>query len=726
MANAAWGMPLGFQHPSAIFLAAAGKHHFITDMPTTPTLGPRITLRHDFRLGAETQEAAVADAGTLHDAENAPKQRIIEAYQNGIASLCRALDPNKHGDGNQQGIASLPQVLDADISRNKAAIILLQQFAAFVTAGLEDGFKEDIREHYMTQVHRDFDLFCTLLQKQNLPSDTRRQAILNLADGVAVCAPGVAQNIEEAVRELKALTSGVAQNFVSQLITLIENQAQAFMREHKVCANPGNEIHYVATFFNQVAPYFSLPQRTDAFIPVLAPALLEGGTRHILDSVTAERVIEHMAEDCLACVQEFYASSHPQVCTTAFDAQILGEMFLRFEDDLGPRLEARFGPMGEESFFPPCPTSEDERYRLARETSLIARAVARNLREAGIVDFKATYVLGEKGPGLKLKQLGENLFYVSETYKDKPEDEDQDQDQARHLHQHHTLEQFVLADMERGQSLLEQLALAAVTQPEAKAAKNTFLENFPASLLKEMQDAAGKEQAAGLFEQALSLLPSSADRDAVTAVTLELARLSKQMDIVHIIFGKLSPEQLDMGNPHNNTTLELALLYQQADLIRTLITTISPEQLSLQDGNGATALMHALEYAQQHQQPEFALALIEKMRPDQLSLQERNGNTALMYALMNGQSALAEKLIEKMNPEQLSLQDIDGYTALMCALEYQQPELAKRLIDASSPKQLRLQNRYGQTARMIAKRHQQPEIAQFLKEKTNRLWSFFY
>ncbi|MNR46672.1 hypothetical protein D3C85_1656740 [compost metagenome] len=62
----------------------------------------------------------------------------------------------------------------------------------------------------------------------------------------------------------------------------------------------------------------------------------------------------------------------------------------------------------------------------------------------------------------------------------------------------------------------------------------------------------------------------------------------------------------------------------------------------------------------------------------------------------------------------------------MCALEYQQPELAKLLIDASSPKQLRLQNRYGQTARMIAKRHQQPEIAQFLKEKTHRLWSFFY
>ncbi|MCT9812637.1 ankyrin repeat domain-containing protein [Acidovorax sp. Be4] len=722
MANAAWGMALGFQHPSAIFLAAAGKHHFITDMPTTNTLGPRITLRHDFRLGAETQEPAVADAGPAHDAENAPKQRVIEAYQNGIASLCQVLDPNKHSDGNQDGIASVPKVPDADISRNKAAIILLQQFAAFVAAGLESGFKEDIREHYMTQVHRDFDLFCTLLQKQNLPPDTRRQAILNLADGVAVCAPGVAQNIEAATRELKALTSGVAQNFVSQLITLIENQAQAFMRERKVGAHPGNEIHYVATFFNQVAHYFSLPQRTDAFIPVLAPALLEAGTRHILDSVTAERVIEHMAEDCLACVQEFYASSHPEVCTTAFDAQILGDMFLKFENDLGPRLEARFGPMGEENFFPPCPTSADERYRLARETSLIARSIARNLREAGIVDFKATYVLGEKGPGLKLKQLGENLFYVSETYKNDPEDEDQ----GRHLHQHHTLEQFVLADMARGQSLLEQLALAAVTQPEAKAAKNTFLENFPASLLKEMQDAASKEQAAGLFEQALSLLPSAADRDAVTAVTLELARLSKQMDIVNLIFGKLSPEQLDMGNPHNNTTLELALLYQQADLIRTLITTISPEQLSLQDGNGATALMHALEYAQQHQQPEFSLALIDKMRPDQLSLQERNGNTALMYALMNRQSALAEKLIDKMNPEQLSLQDIDGYTALMCALEYQQPELAKLLIDASSPKQLRLQNRYGQTARMIAKRHQQPEIAQFLKEKTNRLWSFFY
>lgn len=692
-------------------------------MPTTNTLGPRITLRHDFQPGAEAQDPApAADTGPAHDAENAPKQRVIEAYQSGIASLCQVLDANNHRDRNQNGTAGLRTVLDADISRNKEAIILLQQFAAFVTAGLEEGFKDDIREHYLTQVHWDFDLFCTLMQKQNLPPETRRQAILNLADGVAVCAPGVAQNIETATRELKALTSGVSQNFVSQLITLIENQAQAFMRKHKVCANPGNEIHYVATFFNHVAPYFSLPQRTDAFIPVIAPALLEGGTRHILDTVTAERVIEHMAEDCLASVREFYASRHPEVCTTAFDAQILGDMFLQFENDLGPRLEIRFGPIGQENFFPPCPTSEDERYRLARETPLIARSIARNLREAGIVDFKATYVLGEKGLGLKLKQLGEDLFYVSETYEDKPEDEDQ----GRHLHQHQTLERFVLADMERGQLLLEQLAKAAVTRPEAKVAKNVFLENFPASLLKEMQDAASKEQAARVFEQALSLLPSSADKDAVTAATLELARLGKQMDIVNFIFGKLSPEQIDLGNPQSNTTLELALLYQQTDLIRTLIATISPEQLSLQDSSGTTALMYVLEYAHEHQHPEFAQTLIGKMRPDQISLQERNGNTALMFALMNRQSALAEKLIEKMNPEQLSLQDIDGYTALMCALQCQQPEIAKILIDATSPAQLRLQNRYGQTARMMAKRFDQPEIAQFLKEKTHRLWSFFY
>ncbi len=669
-------------------------------MPISTAPHHLITLRRDLlpdlaSNGPAADGAALAeDACALADSEHPSKQNVIQAYRSGIDRL--------------------RQILDTDNPRDQEARLTLQQFAAFVTGGLQDGFKADVREHFMTLVHWDFHLFCSLVQKPNLPPETRRQAILNLADGVSVCAPGVAQNIETATRELKALTSGVSQNFVSQLITLIENQTQTFMREHGVCDHPGNEIHYVAAFFNHVAHHFSLPPRTDAFIPVLAPDLLEDCTRHILDTASAERVIALMTEDCLARIQDFYAPSHPNVRAAPFDTQTLGEIFLKFENDLGPRLEACFGPIAKEEFFPPCPTGEDERYQLVSDTPLIARAITRNLRQAGIVDFKAAYVIGEPGLGLKLKQLGENLFYVSETTSGTTEDE--------RRHQHLTLGQFILGDFERGQLLFDQLTQAAITMPAARLAQQGFWEKIPLPLMREMQSAPSVETADALFEQTLSLLTAGETRGTVVFETLEEARQARRQDLVDLLFAKLDAGQLDLDNQQRHTGLELALRYGQNTLARMLIDNMSPQQVGLQDPDGYTALMFALEY----QQSAHAQLLIDKMSPAQLSLQEKNGNTALMCALMNKQAELANQLIAQLPPEHLNIQDVDGYTALMCALQYKQFKPARQLIDKLDLKQLRIQNKNGEAALKIAQSGDNPELTRLLRKKTHHIWSLFY
>ncbi|MEG1769231.1 MAG: ankyrin repeat domain-containing protein [Comamonas sp.] len=623
-------------------------------------------------------------------------------------------------DTYHQGIDTLNQVLDMDDQAHAAVRWKLRQFLNFVTDGIRDGFMADVRDHFMTQTQLDFGRFCGLAQQPDIPLDARRQAILNLAEGMAVCAPGVAQHIETAARELQALTS-VAQNFGHRLTSAIEHHIQDFMRQQGVCKHAGNEIHYVAAFFNRVAHQFGLPKRTDALMPKdLAQALLDAGAGHVLDANPVERVITQMADDYLARIAAFHASHQQNARADSIDLQILGTLHQKFQADLKPQLDSLFGPVDDGLIFHTSAHSEDERYWLTSDTTLIARAIARNLRAADVVAFKSSYVIGVPGEGIKLKQLGEGLFYVSETHKSAGDDP-----KEANVHQHQALDRFVLEDLHRGRKLLDQLdqmALAAPSMSTAKAAQEDFWKKMPLALYREMKDAPGAPESVWIFRQTMALLDSDGARNRFALALLEQAALGNQPQIGKLIFDQLNPKQFVADDKQCCAAMIVALQHGNERFAVALANEMDSALYSVQDKEGYTLLMYALEC----DQPEAASLFVQRMSPQQLSLQEIDGHTALMGALIKAQTGLAAKIIDQLDARQLHLQNADGHNALMLALMSGQTEGAKDIIDKSQRKQLLLRNQDGQTARDIALRCGEKEIAQFLKEKSSRWLSWLY
>jgi len=669
-------------------------------MPIAQPPAHSITIRRSF-LHAAPPQAVVAEPST-DGARNGPpsRQEAIDAYH--------------------QGIDTLNQVLDMDDQAHAALRWKLRQFLNFVTDGIRDSFMTDVRDHFMTQTQLDFNRFCGLAQQPDIPLDARRQAILNLAEGMAVCAPGMAQHIETATRELQALTS-VAQNFGHRMTSAIEHHILDFMRQQAVCKHAGNEIHYVAAFFNQVAHKFGLPPRTDALIPKdLAQALLDAGARHVLDANPVEHVITQMADDYLARIAAFHASQQQKAHADSIDLHTLGMLQQKFQSDLKPQLDSLFGPVDDGLVFHASAHSEDERYWLTSDTTLIARAIARNLRAADVVAFRSSYVIGVPGEGLKLKQLGEGLFYVSETHISAGEDA-----KERNVHQHQTLDRFVLEDLHRGRKLLDQLdqmALAAPSMATAKAAQQDFWNKMPRSLYREMKDAPGPPESVWIFRQTMALLDSDGARNRFALALLEQAAVGDQPQIGKVIFDQLNPKQFAADDKQCCAAMILALQQGNEKFALALSNEMDCALYSVQDKEGYTLLMHALEC----DQSEAASLFVQKMSQEQLSLQEIDGHTALMGALIKAQTGLAAKIIDQLDAHQLHLQNADGNNALMLALLNGQTEGAKNIIDKSQRKQLLLRNQDGQTARDIAVRCGEEQIAQFLKEKSSRWLSWLY
>lgn len=663
-------------------------------MPLDPARRHAITIRNDSLQALDTAQHGPSLPDDGPSAVAPSRQDVIDAYHQGIVVLTQAL--------NQENPAH-------DKTRRK-----LRKFGDFVATGIQDGFRDDVRGQFMTKAHLNFEKFCGLVQQANICPQTRQRAIQNLAEGVGACATGVAQHIQTAMQELQALTS-VAQNFRHRLTLAVEHQIQDFLRQHQVCRHAGNEIHYVAAFFNEVADQFGLPRRTDALMPRdLAQPLLDAGAWHVIDANPVERVITQMAEDYLSRLEDFQAQAN------SFDLQTLAALLQKYQRDLKPQLHSLFGPVDDAVLFHSSTASNEERYWLTSDITLIAASIARNLRDADVIAFSPAYVIGVPGAGLKLKQLGEKLFYVSDTRPSPTADLGD-----RNIHQHQTLDRFVLEDRVRGQSLLEQLdrmARAPSSQSTAQAVQEDFWKKMRVSLHREMKDAPGRQESSEILQQTLALLDSDAARLRFALEMLARATLDEPAEIVEIILEQLPPGQLVREETLCWDALILALQRGKAQFAMELIRQMNPAMFSRQDNEGYTLLMHALEC----DQTEAAWLLVGSMSAQQLSLQEADGNTALAGALIKAQTGLAGAIIQKLNERQLNLQNANGYTALMLALIHGQTESAKDIIDKSRRTQLQLRNQDGDTARSIALRCGETEIAQFLKEKSSLWFSWLY
>lgn len=678
-------------------------------MPIAPTPSHSLVIQRAFQQNPAPVQAA-AEPSTEEAQYAAPtQQQSLAAYRTGIEILLQVLDLKP---GTLQA-AMLKLQREEPLDVHERASVQLDALGNFVATGILGAFDKQLHDQFMTRALRDFGQFCELAQKSDLPEKARRQAILNFLAGTEVCGPAVAQHMETAARELQALT-GMAPNFMHRLIGAIEEQARNYIHAHQLCMYPGNEIHYVAAFFNQVAGHFGLSERTDSFMPTLDRKVLDAGAQHVLDADPTERVTAQMAQEYLARIAEFYAANQHDVHANSLDAPTVDAMYNRFASELQPELYKLYGPVEKGIFFHVSNSSEMERYWVTSDVTLVARTIARNLRLAGVIHFKPAYVVGAPGDGLKLKQLGESLFYVSETFQAEPVDSGRPQ--PKNLHVHQTLDQFVLQDMQRGRQLLDQL------DQDAQAVRDDFWRKMPRSLYREMKDAPGPQESAAIFQQTLSLLDSMPARHRFALQILEQARLGSQRQLQQLVFAQLNLSQLATDGANAYAVLLFALRNGHPGFARQLIKEMDPAMLGHQDESGYTLLMHALE----NEQPEATQLLIEKMSAQQISIQETDGNNALMGALITRQPEAAAAIISKLDAKMLNAQNAQGQTALMVALVYGEIEAAKAIIDLSGRKHLLLQNLEGETARSIALRCGETEIAQFLREKSNRILSWLY
>lgn len=291
-------------------------------------------------------------------------------------------------DGYKQGIDILSKALDKE--RDKLSIEKLDKFLITVTNGINGHYSNEILQAYMDEVKQDFDLICTHAQDTKLPTDMRRQTILTLSKGLDVCPPGMAQHIEAAARELKALKEGLPRDFLTRLIRRIESECMKFMAMDNLCQHPGNEIHYVADLFNHAAKHFGLPIREDDFIAgnvTITDSQYDYFEKLILDRITINQIVDDMAKDCLTQVKDQFTSIHPDVRSGPFSNEIFGKLYTEYQQNLEPLLEKSYGPIDLESIIF---SHDDDRKIITADHTLIARSIALNLRNAGIINpFKA-------------------------------------------------------------------------------------------------------------------------------------------------------------------------------------------------------------------------------------------------------------------------------------------------------------------------------------------------
>lgn len=675
-------------------------------MPITAPATHRFTLNSEFmaRRGgpdagrtadqARMQAASTQDMAAASLPEELTAEKVLERYENDIAVLHGFLDPQSDGMARQS----------------------LEKFGVFLMLGIGLGdakpaFSPDVLDHFLTQVSRDFSLVCAHALDSELPLETRRQAVLNMAEGLQVCAPGVAQNIEAAALELDALKTGVSQYFVNKMVALIDETILGHMRDTQICEDSGSEIHYVAAFFNHVALNYGLPLRTDVYQPVLAKDVLDGCTGHILNNITIEVAIERMADDCLAQVESFYTPGNKNFSSTAFDLDEVAILYSQFNDRLKPTLERGFGPVDAGDFFR---VNEEDDYEFVRDRTLITRSIARNLRDAGIVDFKAAYLVGDKNSESKLKLIGDNLIYVSKSTKVKAVD-------GKVGSEKYLVREFFLHEQAAAQDMLKNLELNSARKPQAVKAYGEIFQMLIKSVSQKMKAAANMAQSIEILEQAVSTLVAEPAAKKIFAAALGQALWDHDFEITEVFAQELKTKHPLVLDGYHVAPLMFALANGGAVDARLLIEKLSPEQLSVQSGEyKKNALMFALD----KNDFENALRIVEKLSAEQLSIHGgMNNENALMFALNKwalfigpvmdrtfvgyqdvgfneedaafeldaevGSAAIAKRIIEKSNPEQLSAKGGENNkTVLMHSLNYYHSDNSNLIIRKLSAEQL--------------------------------------
>jgi hypothetical protein len=118
-----------------------------------------------------------------------------------------------------------------------------------------------------------------LLQSETIPIQKRVDAVVKMSETVALCSGGVMTALQGAVTELKCSTGGVKSAAHRVKIQMIETLIEQFLKESGHSYLPGNEVHYVNAYYNELSDELGVSKRDDPFVSIAQSSMTPDNIR---------------------------------------------------------------------------------------------------------------------------------------------------------------------------------------------------------------------------------------------------------------------------------------------------------------------------------------------------------------------------------------------------------------------------------------------------------------
>ena len=257
---------------------------------------------------------------------------------------------------------------------------------------------------------------CKLLGDEQISLTMRKQALEKLAEGVHQCPPGVIESLVEAQEFLMSSYSLTA-SAKKQWNAMFKQSILQFVMDHhrEEPLYLANEVHYVNGYRNLLADEYGVASRQDNFIPRQISKHYSACAEYLKKRMHPARLVELLAEDYVGVLMQRFPNHFDRPLTESE----VHEFNTIYDRELKPMLDQRFGPMESHLLRENGPESDEVHatYRLSNDPVMAMRAIARNLRNAGILGKKhSPRLLHQKLADVErsIKSIGDR-FYLKES-----------------------------------------------------------------------------------------------------------------------------------------------------------------------------------------------------------------------------------------------------------------------------------------------------------------------
>ncbi|HIC7208904.1 ankyrin repeat domain-containing protein [Burkholderia stabilis] len=658
-------------------------------------------------------------------------------------------DPLEHGplaafDRSPQGaalraqyrenIGKLSEFLRNRDPVNQRAVRSLEAFDGKIAQGADGPYSTALHALYGPGKHA-LDNVAARIDEGGHSGEALEAGIVELANGLDVCAPGVASHLIMTDQTINAGQDGIDGHAKMIWETLFDSVLRDFVAHvHGAEENyQGEEIHLVNQYRNLLAPDFHVAPRPDDFKPPQAGAngLLEGCRRYLQRHVTPDRLLRVMAEECLQTVREHFAAYQDRPLDTnevwalrqAYDKSLGASLAMKYgEIDAGVLVNEHNGEQVQPD------NNEDSHYWLIDNPTLLMRAISKNLYTAAIIgeSYKPVRLFGQKGEDGVVKQVGGGGIYTKTGHAYRPLRVDEWGELAGRspeADQNGTVMAVLLRTAlanTRSPELLAKVppervwhaiaqgidsvnALTRLAQPEIRRYRqvskdhDTFLVNEAARAVGERSPSerqrallivsAGGESALGV--RIAETLDTVSGKDAAGRSALHHAVLNGDMQLLDVLIPK-SALFIDVPDRNGLAPLMAAARNGDTEAIDRLIGAGA-----IVDNENEAGIV-ALMVAAQHNRADVIDRLLEKGAS--IDIDNRAGFTALMTAAQYGSVAAIDQLVAA--GAAIDITDLKGHTALMVAADYGRADAIDRLLSANP--EVDKTNHDGYTALMLA------------------------